>query len=152
VRAAIIALLAEEPMHGYQIMTEITERSGGVWHPSPGSVYPTLQALEDEGLVTGTTTEGRRVFQLTDEGRAAAEAVGQQPAPWEVASRHGDRTLRDLGGLVAGVAQAMAQAVRAGTPEQVDEVRDILVDTRRRIYLVLAEGPGDAESNGAQEE
>lgn len=148
VRAAIIALLAEEPMHGYQIMGEITERSGGVWRPSPGSVYPTLQALEDAGLVTATTTDGRRVYQLTEEGRSVAETIGNEPAPWELASRHDDRSLRELGGLVGDVAQAMAQAVRTGTPAQVDEVRDILADTRRRIYLVLAEGPATAEPAG----
>ena len=68
VRAAIIALLAEEPMHGYQIITELTERSGGVWRPSPGSVYPTLQVMEDQGLVTADKSEGRRVFSLTAEG------------------------------------------------------------------------------------
>jgi DNA-binding PadR family transcriptional regulator len=141
VRAAILALLAEEPMHGYQIMTEITERSGGVWRPSPGSVYPTLQALEDQGLVTATTADGRRVFQLTDEGRAAAEGAGEAPAPWDVAARHGDRSRRDLGSLVGEVAQAMAQTVKTGSPDQIEAVRDILADTRKRIYLVLAEGP-----------
>lgn len=139
-------------MHGYQIMTEIGERSGGVWHPSPGSVYPTLQSLEDEGLVTATTAEGRRVFQLTDEGRAVADEAGGRPAPWEEASRQGDGSLRDLGRLVGDVAQAMAQTVRAGTPEQVSAVRDILLDTRRRIYLVLADGPGGTDSEQSAEE
>jgi DNA-binding PadR family transcriptional regulator len=152
VRAAIIALLAEEPMHGYQIMTEISERSGGVWHPSPGSVYPTLQSLEDEGLVTATTAEGRRVFQLTEDGRAVADEAGGRPAPWEEASGQGDGSLRDLGRLVGDVAQAMAQTVRTGTPEQVGAVRDILVDTRRRIYLVLADGPGGTDSDQSADE
>ncbi|MBV8463967.1 MAG: PadR family transcriptional regulator [Acidimicrobiales bacterium] len=146
VRAAIIALLAEEPMHGYQIITEITDRSGGAWRPSPGSVYPTLQALEDQGLVTATSNEGRRVFQLTDEGRVAAEGAADGPAPWEEAARHGDRSFRDLGVLVAEVAQAMAQVARTGSPQQVDAVRDILTDTRRRIYLLLAEGPTAGQS------
>jgi len=126
-------------------MTEITERSGGVWHPSPGSVYPTLQALEDEGLVVATTAEGRRVFQLTDEGREAARVLGERPAPWEVASRHGDRSTRDLRRLVGDVAQATAQTVRTGSPDQLESVRDLLAETRRRIYLVLAEGPGATE-------
>ena len=105
VRAAIIALLAEEPMHGYQIITELTERSGGVWRPSPGSVYPTLQALEDQGLVTADKAEGRRVFSLTDEGRAEAEAAGDGPAPWERAARGADRSLVDLRGLMVEVAR-----------------------------------------------
>jgi len=81
VRAAILALLSEEPMHGYQIITELIERSGGVWRPSPGSVYPTLSALEDQGLVTADTSAGRRVFSLTPEGRTEAEAAGDVPPP-----------------------------------------------------------------------
>ncbi len=81
VRAAIIALLAEEPMHGYQIITEIAERSGGVWHPSPGSVYPTLQALEDQGLVTADQAAGRRVFSLTDEGGPKPRRPETDPPP-----------------------------------------------------------------------
>jgi len=89
IRAAILALLAERPMHGYQIIQEITDRSGGVWAPSPGSVYPTLQHLEDEGLVTADTTEGKKVFSLTAAGQAANEARGATTAPWEeVGRRH----------------------------------------------------------------
>src|SRR6188472_4443264 len=74
VRSAILALLAESPMHGYQIITELGERSGGEWRPSAGSVYPTLQQLEDEGLVRSEASDGRRVMALTDAGREAAEA------------------------------------------------------------------------------
>ena len=140
VRAAIITLLAEEPMHGYQIITELTERSGGVWQPSPGSVYPTLQAMEDQGLVTVDTSGGRRVFSLTDEGRAAAEAAGDGPAPWEDVARGANRSLVDLRGLMSEVGAAIMQVGRAGSDSQIKAVADILTDTRRRIYLVLAEG------------
>jgi DNA-binding PadR family transcriptional regulator len=140
VRAAILALLAEEPMHGYQIITELTERSGGAWHPSPGSVYPTLQAMEDQGLVTANKSEGRRVFSLTDEGRAAADAAGDGPAPWEDAARGANRPLLDLRGLIGEVAAATMQVGRAGNEQQVKAVGDILADTRRRIYLILANG------------
>ncbi len=148
VRAAILALLAEEPMHGYQIITELTERSGGVWRPSPGSVYPTLQAMEDQGLVTADKSEGRRVFSLTADGRAAAEEAGDGPAPWERAARGADRSLVDLRGLMAEVAAASMQAGRSGSERQVKAVGEILADTRRRIYLVLADGaqaPDDSE-------
>jgi DNA-binding PadR family transcriptional regulator len=140
VRAAIIGLLAEEPMHGYQIITELTERSGGVWRPSPGSVYPTLQALEDQGLVTADKSEGRRVFSLTSEGRAEAEAAGDGPPPWEEAAQSADRSLVDLKGLMGETAAAIWQVARAGDEEQVKAVGEILADTRRRIYLVLADG------------
>ena len=140
VRAAILALLAEEPMHGYQIITELTDRSGGVWRPSPGSVYPTLQALEDQGLVTAAKAEGKRVFSLTDEGRAEADAAGDGPAPWEDAARGADRSLVDLRGLMFEVGAAIFQVARAGSDQQIKAVGEILSDTRRRIYLVLADG------------
>jgi DNA-binding PadR family transcriptional regulator len=149
VRVAILALLAEEPMHGYQIITELTERSGGVWRPSPGSVYPTLQAMEDQGLVTADKAEGRRVFSLTAEGRTTAEEAGDGPAPWERAARGADRSLVDLRGLMVEVAAATMQVGRSGSEGQVKAVGEILADTRRRIYLVLAEGastPGSDES------
>ena len=145
VRAAIIALLAEEPMHGYQIITELTERSGGVWRPSPGSVYPTLQALEDQGLVIADKAEGKRVFSLTAEGRTEAEAAGDGPAPWEDAARSADRSLVDLRGLMGEVGAAIVQVGRAGSEDQIKAVGSILADTRRRIYLVLADGAAGPE-------
>jgi DNA-binding PadR family transcriptional regulator len=150
VRAAIIALLAEEPMHGYQIITEISERSGGTWRPSPGSVYPTLQALEDQGVVTADQAEGRRVFSLTEAGRTEADAAGDGPAPWEDAARDADRSLVDLRGLMLEVGAAIMQVGRNGSESQVKAVGEILADTRRRIYLVLAEGaPTTDESEPA---
>ena len=150
VRAAILALLAEEPMHGYQIITELTERSGGVWAPSPGSVYPTLQALEDQGLVSADKSEGRRVFSLTAEGRTAAEEAADGPAPWERAARGADRSLVDLGGLMFEVAAAATQVGRSGSESQVKAVGEILADTRRRIYLVLADGASATDDTGAE--
>ena len=150
VRAAIVALLAEEPMHGYQIITELTERSGGAWRPSPGSVYPTLQALEDQGLVTADQSEGRRVFSLTDTGLAEAAAAGDGPAPWEDAARDADSSLVDLRSLMGEVGAAIMQVGRAGSEQQIKTVAGILTDTRRRIYLVLADGTpaDDAPSDG----
>jgi DNA-binding PadR family transcriptional regulator len=139
VRAAVLALLAEEPMHGYQIITELTERSGGVWRPSPGSVYPTLSALEDQGLVTADTSDGRRVFSLTAEGRATAEEAGDGPTPWEEAAG-GDRSIAELMNLMVQVVKATKQVAQAGSPGQVRTVGDILTDTRRKIYQVLADG------------
>ena len=149
VRVAILALLAEEPMHGYQIISELTERSGGVWRPSPGSVYPTLQAMEDQGLVTADKAEGRRVFSLTDEGRTAAQEVADGPKPWERAARGADRSLVDLRSLMVEVAAATMQVGRSGSENQVKTVGEILADTRRRIYLVLADGDAAAQRGGS---
>ncbi|KIU01834.1 MULTISPECIES: PadR family transcriptional regulator [unclassified Frigoribacterium] len=136
VRAAILALLAERPMHGYQIIREIDERSGGDWKPSAGSVYPTLQLLSDEGLVAAEETDGRKVYSLTEAGRAAA---GVDPsAPWEPErTATGDR-FRALPKAGVELARATAQVGRTGSPEQVDEAVAVLDEARRRIYSILA--------------
>ena len=133
IREATLALLAEQPMHGYQVMQELGERSGGRWRPSAGSVYPTLQQLEDEGLVTVEDRDGRRTFALTDAGRTAATAT---PAdrPW--ARREGGD---DLGSLARELGIAAIQVARVGTPAAQDAARTILTDARRNLYRLLAE-------------
>ena len=139
VRAAVLALLAEKPMHGYQIISEIAERSGGVWKPSAGSVYPTLQLLADEGLITAEESDGRKTYSLTEAGRAEAEASADRPTPWQTSSG------RESGGMgalpKAGIelAQAAAQVQRTGTPEQVKQAVEVLDDARRRLYSILAQ-------------
>jgi DNA-binding PadR family transcriptional regulator len=138
VRAAILVLLAEGPKHGYQVMQDLTERSGGVWRPSPGSIYPTLQLLEDEGLVTSEEIEGRRVFKLTDAGRAEVDKRGEDArAPWEVADDSGP--LMDLRDVGFGVVAAVMQVANAGTERQVARAREILTETRKSLYRLLAE-------------
>ena len=114
VRLAILALLGESPMHGYQMIQEITERSGGRWAPSPGSVYPTLQALEDEGLVVATKSEGKRVYELTDAGRAQLDELGERAqAPWDLGD--GDPVgARDLAEQMAQLAGAFKQVMHHG--------------------------------------
>ncbi|CAN5273989.1 hypothetical protein BH11ACT4_BH11ACT4_19700 [soil metagenome] len=139
VRAAVLALLAEKPMHGYQIIHEIEDRSGGAWKPSPGSVYPTLQLLADEGLILAEESDGRKTYSLTEEGRAAAEAAADRSAPWEGQSgRESGRT----GALPkAGIelAQAAAQVGRSGSPEQVKQAVVVLDEARRKLYSILAQ-------------
>lgn len=144
IRAAILALLAEEPMHGYQVIQVISERSGGNWTPSPGSVYPTLQQLEDEGLIEPAASEtGRRVFALTDAGRAASTA-GTAPAPWEEAAGEADQDLVELRDLVHQVLAATRQVAQAGTAAQVKGAQDVLRTARKGIYRLLAEDDTDA--------
>lgn len=150
VRAAILALLSEQPMHGYQIMRELAERSGGVWRASPGSVYPTLQQLQDEELVVADEASGgRRTFRLTEAGKAAAgEATAGGAAPWQaVADETGEQAL-ELRDLVGGLLMAARQVVHAGTPEQIDEAKGILGDARRRLYRILAQDDPDAGEAG----
>jgi DNA-binding PadR family transcriptional regulator len=139
VRAAILALLAEEPRHGYAIMTELAERSGGLWRPSPGSVYPVLQQLQDEGLVTSTDSDGRKVFDLTPEGRRYVEEhVEELHEPWQVAD-HGPRA-RFQSLMQSGVALAAAvqQVAQMGDDQQVAEARAILDQARQAMYRILA--------------
>jgi DNA-binding PadR family transcriptional regulator len=152
VRAAILALLAERPMHGYEMIQELEARTGGVWRPSPGSVYPTLQLLEDEGLIAGEEGEGRRRFTLTDAGRAEAEGQGQ--APWEQVMAGVAPAAWSLRDAIAQTAQAAWSVGAAGTESQQARALEILNEARRRLYAILAEAdapePGEAEPDEAE--
>ncbi len=139
VRAAMLKLLAEEPRNGYQLMQEIERRSDGVWRPSPGSVYPALQQLEDEGLVRSEETDGRKLFHLTDAGREAAEAIGAEGAPWDAVSESVDSDVWELFSVARQVGMAIFQLAQAGTPEQIAAAKEILSNARRSLYGILAE-------------
>ena len=146
VRAAVLALLAEEPRNGYQIIQEIGERSGGLWRPSPGSVYPALQQLEDEGLVAAETADGgRRRYVLTADGSAYVAAHQEElRAPWEVVTRSvGSETL-ELRSLFGQVVMAAVQVARVGTDAQVAQAREILTEARRSLYRILAADDDEA--------
>ncbi|MGC5166752.1 PadR family transcriptional regulator [Luteimicrobium sp. DT211] len=152
VRAAVLLLLAEEPMHGYQLIQRIGEKSGGVWRPSPGAIYPALNLLQDEGLVQLSDDGGRRLASLTDAGRAyVAEHADELGEPWSDASTGGRRAgfeLREAGGALA---QAIAQVARTGDAAQVAATVDVLARARREVYLILAgeaPAPSDAASDG----
>ena len=136
VRIAILALLAEKPMHGYQVIQELSERSGGMWRPSPGSVYPTLQMLEDEGLITADEVEGKRIFSLTAAGEAAVAERTDGP-PWEQMGADEDTANLRKAGM--GLVQAAMQVGQSGTPDQQARVAEILNEARKRIYGILAE-------------
>jgi DNA-binding PadR family transcriptional regulator len=140
VRAAVLALLTEEPRNGYQIIQAINERSGGAWKPSPGAVYPALSQLADEGLIRGEEGEGRKTFHLTDAGRAyVAEHPDEVAAPWEdvTADLHDD--VHGLFRLAGQTGMAIVQVAQAGTPAQVAQASEILAETRRRLYRLLAD-------------
>jgi DNA-binding PadR family transcriptional regulator len=138
VRAAILAVLAEQSMNGYQIIQQIAERSGGVWKPSPGSIYPTLQQLEDEGLVRAETEGGRRTYVLTEEGQAyVAEHADEVAAPWAAMTEAADGD--DIRPLIGQIAAAVWQITSLGTPEQQRLGREALADLRRRLHTILAD-------------
>ena len=137
VRAAVLSLLAEKPMHGYQIIQEIDERSGGSWKPSAGSVYPTLQLLADEGLISAEESNGRKTYSLTDAGREEVAAAGTT-APWETTASD-STAFSALPKAGIELAQAAGQVRRTGTPEQIQEAAAVLDDARRRLYAILAQ-------------
>lgn len=141
VRAAILKLLTDRPMHGYEMIQEIHERSRQLWKPSPGSIYPTLQLLVDEGLLTSSESEGsRKLFELTADGRAAAEKI--PTAPWDAIAaglKEEDPTAAGLRNAVGQLMGAVAQSTHAATPEQQQRISDAVNNARREIYQILAE-------------
>jgi len=141
VRAAILSLLSEKPLNGYQIMQELEQRSRGSWRPSPGAVYPALQQLEDEGLVQAESTAGGRVFALTDKGRRHVEAHPDEfSAPWEATNRTaGDDPMLGLFAELKHIAAATIQVVHAGSSGQVHEAQKILNQARKSLYRLLAD-------------
>jgi DNA-binding PadR family transcriptional regulator len=142
VRAALLLLLSEQAQNGYQLIQEIERRTEGVWKPSPGSVYPALQQLEDEGLVQTIEVEGKRAYELTPDGREYVDSNREELGnPFEAATGGMDEGVMDLRGLMFQVGAAAMQVAAAG---HTDEARKILADTRRALYRVLAEDdPGD---------
>lgn len=148
IRAAILSVLAEQSMNGYQIIQEIAERSGGVWKPSPGSIYPTLQQLEDEGLVQAADQAGRRAFELTDEGRAYVDAHPEEVSgPWQAFSSQTDDDESGMQPLIAQAAAALWQIMATGSADQQERAREVLADMRRRLYGILADGD-DTDDHG----
>ncbi|MBV8988737.1 MAG: helix-turn-helix transcriptional regulator [Solirubrobacterales bacterium] len=137
VRVALLLLLAEEPRNGYQLMQEIEQRSEGSWRPSPGSVYPTLAQLEDEGLVRAAERDGVRVFEITDHGRELIAGRGDEAPPW--ASVDDEHLGADLKSELVQVAKAMAQVAQVGDEQQVARAAETLAGARRALYRILAE-------------
>lgn len=135
VRREILVLLAGGPKHGYELMQLIAERNGGVWQPSPGSIYPTLSMLEDAGFIVGQEEDGRKVYTLTDTGRAEAEGLVSD------AEDLGSGRELDLGREVRATFQALRQVDIVGTAEQRQRAQQLLASLRRDIYQMLAEDP-----------
>jgi len=138
VRHALLALLSERPMHGYEMIQELEGRTGGIWRPSPGSVYPTLQMLEDEGLIVAEELDGRRRFTLTDTGRPHAERAAEH-APW---SEFGDDTVSQAQGYrdaIVGIMDALRQVGFNGSDDQRARALEVLVETKRKLYALLAD-------------
>jgi len=138
VRAAVLRLLSEAPMHGYQIIQELSARSGGAWSASPGSVYPTLQLLADEGLIVAAESGGKKVFSLTESGTAAVAETADAPAPWEEVAQAdaGNGSYREA---IAKLVHAAVQIAKGGSAAQTAAGLEVLNDARKKLYAILAE-------------
>jgi DNA-binding PadR family transcriptional regulator len=152
IRMAALLLLAEEPRNGYQIMQEVQERSGGIWSPSPGSVYPALAQLEDEGLIHAEEMDGRRLFRLTDTGRKLLdERDSARPAPWEEMGESAAGQPQELMKALRATAVAAAQVARTGSEVQIATAQKILATARRDLYRLLAEDDQDTPGGAGEE-
>jgi DNA-binding PadR family transcriptional regulator len=140
IRTALLAVLAEGPGHGYDVMQTLEEKTGGAWRPSPGSVYPTLQLLEDEGMVRSVERDGKRIFEITDAGRTEVNRRIEEAGgtPWDLAGRTGGRggELREEMGLLYLAAK---QVSVAGDPAYAERAVAIVTEARKKLYLLLAE-------------
>ena len=142
VKAAVLVLLAEEPRNGYALIQEIEARSEGAWRPSPGSIYPALAMMEDEGLIKSVSSEDQRAYELTDKGRETLAQRGEDaPAPWEPARGDVTDDTVELFKTLGQVYMASRQITEAGTPEQIKQAEQALTETRRTLYGLLAEDP-----------
>jgi DNA-binding PadR family transcriptional regulator len=128
-------------MHGYDVIQELESRSGGAWRPSPGSIYPTLQMLEDGGLVTSEDRDGKRVYSLTDAGKSEVEErkerTGDTP-PWEFGPGGGEGQLQ-LRDAFFQLAAALMQVARTGTTQQMKQASEIVAEARKKVYAILAQ-------------
>ncbi|MBQ1028098.1 PadR family transcriptional regulator [Micromonospora sp. C95] len=140
VRNAVLALLTERPMHGYEMIQEIDSRTGGSWRPSPGSIYPTLQLLEDEGVIVATEESGggRKRFTLTEQGRTEADEAAQTP-PWAEVAEDTINSWHDIRNAGMQAMQALRQVMMTGTDDQRERAAQVLDETRRKLYAILAE-------------
>ena len=152
VRAAILALLREGPRNGYQLMSEIEERSGGAWRPSPGAVYPALSQLADEGLIEGDESGGKRTFRLTDAGREYVDANPEMArGAWESTEQQEAWQVPGLFAEAARLGSGIVQIVHAGTADQVRAAERLLERTRRELYRLLADDAGDSDDDDQDE-
>jgi DNA-binding PadR family transcriptional regulator len=137
VRSAILALLDDRPMHGYEMIQELEERTGGRWTPSAGSIYPTLQLLEDEGLATAEEVDGRKVYSLTEAGKKEAPERTEGGRPWEQGDEDSPRF--EVRSELFRTIGAAKQVARGDDEAQLAKAAEILKDARKKLYGILAE-------------
>jgi DNA-binding PadR family transcriptional regulator len=145
VRAALLLAISEEPRNGYQLMQVIEERSDGRWRPSPGSVYPALAQLEDEGLIRSIERDDTKLFEITDAGREHLEQRGEHAPPWEFEDEPESESFEELMSLTRQIHLAAMQVAQAGDEAQLSRASQTLAETRRALYRILAEDPSSPD-------
>lgn len=159
VRAAILALLADQaarggpPIHGYQMIQELSARTGGAWRPSPGSIYPTLQLLEDEGLVSSSAPEGKRLFELTEAGQAEFEHSRESRAPWDQVSDGFGESRLQLKIALRETIKQLFWAAKHATEDQQAGIQSLLGELREKLTALFPDGldvdePGEFHGRG----
>jgi DNA-binding PadR family transcriptional regulator len=153
--ALLMALKLDGPRNGYQLMQGLDERSDGRWRPSPGSVYPALAQLEDEGLIRGTQVEGEsgRTFELTEAGVKHVDEQGEVKPPWEPEDADAETPRIAVRDAIISIGRAAWHVSQDGTPAQLDEAVKILEDARRKVYRLLAgddQSPTDDQPDDSQ--
>jgi DNA-binding PadR family transcriptional regulator len=139
-----LLLIAEEPRNGYQLMQTLEERTEGRWRPSPGSVYPALSQLEDQGFVRQVETDAGKAYEITDAGREHLAERGDHKPPWEETEEEGvTDTHKAYAKILGSTAKAAAQILRDGDEEQIAKATELLTETRRGLYRVLADDLGE---------
>ena len=136
-------------MNGYQIIQALEERTGGVWRPSPGAIYPALAQLEDEGLITAAEIDGRKAFRITEAGQAEVDATAGNAKPWELPEEHahpGHDAVKEMWAAFKQVAMAASAVTQTGDEFAARAATEILEEARRNLYRLLADGDGRDES------
>ena len=151
---AVLTLLDERPMHGYELITELEDRSEGRWRPSPGAMYPALKKMVMHDLITAEDVDGKRQFSLTDAGRerlaeVRAKRDDNAGEPWEQTGTGGRGELR---GTVAELIGQARQIGRFGTAEQIEQARGVFDDAKRKLYAILAEAPSQTADDAVRAE
>jgi DNA-binding PadR family transcriptional regulator len=146
IRPLILSALQARPMHGYEVIQELEARSGGRWRPSAGSIYPTLQQLTDEGLVTSEEVDGRRTYTLSDAGRTAAEAASASRPTWDEPTAEAD-----VRGVAMELVRAAMQVQSVGSSRARGEATQLLTETRRKLYRILADDEAVGTPEGSDE-
>jgi len=149
----VLLLLGEQPMHGYELIQRIAERSNGVWKPSPGSIYPALSQLEDEGFVLIEKVDGRKTARLTDAGVTYVEEHRDELGnPWDEIRASVGRPAQELRGLMNQLTGAVRQVASVGTIDQARAAGEVLTEAKRAIYRILADEPGDTSGVSDREQ